>query len=135
MKTQAIAAYAASFVAFLALDLLWLGVVARGFYREQLGDLLRPDTRWGAALAFYLLYIAGVVVFAVLPAAEKASLVRALVLGGFFGLVAYAAYDLTSLATTRGFPLLVAVVDLIWGTVLTASVAAAGYLVAARFGG
>ena len=133
MKTTSVLlAYAASFVAFMALDLLWLGVVARGFYRERLSHLMSPDVRWGAAIAFYLLYIAGIVVFAVIPAAERGSLVRALALGGFFGLVAYAAYDLTSLALIRDFPPVVAVVDLLWGTVLTGTAAAAGYLVASR---
>jgi len=133
MKTTSwLLTYAASFVAFMALDMLWLGVVARGFYRERLGHLLRPDVRWSAAILFYLLYVAAIVVLAVLPAAERASLSRALFLGGLFGLVAYAAYDLTNLATLRDFPVVVAVVDMVWGTLLTATVAAAGYLVAAR---
>ncbi|MGD2218013.1 MAG: DUF2177 family protein [Gemmatimonadales bacterium] len=127
--------YVVSLVAFLILDFAWLGVVARGFYRQQLGHLLSPDVRWSAAGVFYLIFVAGVVVFAVLPAVERGSLVRALLLGGFLGLVAYAAYDLTNLATLRGFPALVAVVDMVWGTVLTAAVAALGYLFASQMGG
>ena len=124
--------YAVSLVVFLALDLAWLGWIARGFYRAQLGDLLSPQVRWGAAILFYLLFVAAVVVFAVMPALERASLTRAIVSGGFFGLVAYAAYDLTNLATLRGFPAVIAVVDMTWGTLLTAATAAAGYLFAAR---
>lgn len=127
--------YAVSLVAFLILDFAWLGLIARGFYRRQLGELLSPDVRWSAAVVFYLIFVAGVVVFAVLPAVERGSLVRALLLGGFFGLVAYAAYDLTNLATLRGFPTLVAAVDMLWGTVLTAVVAALGYLFARQLGG
>ncbi len=127
--------YAVSLVAFLILDFAWLGLIARSFYRRQLGELLSPDVRWSAAVVFYLIFVAGVVVFAVLPAVERGSLVRALLLGGFFGLVAYAAYDLTNLATLRGFPTLVAAVDMAWGTVLTAAVAALGYLFARQLGG
>lgn len=124
--------YVASLVTFLILDFAWLGFIARGFYRQQMGDLLSDDVRWPAAIVFYLLFVAAVVVFAVMPAVERGSLVRALVLGGFFGVVAYATYDLTNLATLRGFPALVAAVDMAWGCVLTAVVAAVGYLVAAR---
>jgi uncharacterized membrane protein len=124
--------YGVSLVAFLALDALWLGIVARGFYRDQLGALLTPEVRWGAALLFYLLFVAGILVFAVLPAVERASLGRALLLGGFFGVVTYAAYDLTNLATLRDFPAIVAAVDMVWGGVLTATVSAAGFLFASR---
>jgi uncharacterized membrane protein len=124
--------YAASLVIFLLLDFVWLGLVARGFYRQQLGHLLGPDVRWLPAILFYLLFVAAVVVFAVLPAVERGSLLRAVLLGGFFGIVAYATYDLTNLATVKGFPTLVAAVDMTWGCVLSAVVAAVGYLVAAR---
>jgi len=120
--------YGATLAAFLALDALWLGVVARGFYARQLGDMLRSDPRWGAAALFYLIYILGVVVLAVLPALEARSALKALGLGALLGLVAYAAYDLTNLATLRGFPVRMVVVDLVWGTALTGTVAWAGYL-------
>lgn len=115
---------------FFAIDLVWLGIVARPFYQTHLGPMLRPDVRWGAAILFYLLFIAGILVFAVLPGVERASLGRAVALGAFFGLVAYATYDLTSLALVKGFPDIVAVVDMAWGTALSASVAAAGYAAA-----
>ncbi|UCF21478.1 MAG: DUF2177 family protein [Gemmatimonadota bacterium] len=124
--------YAISLVTFLLLDFAWLGLIARGFYRQHLGHLLSPDVRWGAAISFYLLFVAALVVFAVLPAVERGSLVRALLLGGFFGVVAYATYDLTNLATLKGFPSLVAVVDMTWGCALSATVALVGYLFAAR---
>lgn len=119
--------YLLTAAAFLAIDLVWLGVVASGFYRDALGHLMRESPVWPAALAFYALYIAGILVFAVVPALEAGSLSRAVLLGGFLGLVAYATFDLTSLALVRDFPLRVVVVDLIWGSVLTATVAACGY--------
>ncbi len=122
--------YALMTAVFFAIDLVWLGIVARPFYQTHLGPLLRPDVRWGPAILFYLLFITGILVFAVLPAVERASLWRAVALGAFFGFVAYATYDLTSLALVKGFPDIVAVVDMAWGTVLTATVAAAGYAAA-----
>ncbi len=124
--------YVVSLVSFLALDFAWLGWIARGFYRRQLGHLLSPDVRWAPAILFYALFVAAVVVFAVAPAVERGSFVRALLLGGFFGIVTYATYDLTNLATMRGFPTLVAAVDITWGCVLTGVVAAVGYVFAAR---
>ena len=123
-------AFAATGTTMFALDLLWLGVVAKGFYAKYMGTLLRPDVKWLPALLFYLLYVSAVVVFVVMPAAERRSLGRALGLGAFFGLAAYATYDLTSLALIRDFPLIVALVDLAWGVVLTTVAATAGYAVA-----
>ena len=120
-------AYAATAGLMLTLDLAWLGVVAKGFYAQEMGALLRPDVRWGAALTFYALYVAAIVVFVVAPAVERESLRRAVGLGAFFGLCAYATYDLTSLALIRDFPVRMVFVDLAWGTVLTAGASAAGY--------
>jgi uncharacterized membrane protein len=126
--------YLPALLVFLALDAVWLGVVARGFYREQLGPLMRPDVNWGAALLFYLLFIVGLLVFAVMPALERQSLGRAVALGALFGLICYATYDLTNLATLRGFPVVVAAVDLVWGAVIAASTAAATWLLAGPLG-
>lgn len=113
---------------FFAVDLVWLGVVAAPFYRRHLGGLLRQEVLWLPALVFYGIYIAGILVFAVLPGLESGSLARTIALGGFLGLVAYATFDLTSLALIEGFPRKVVFVDLAWGIVVTASVAAAGYM-------
>jgi uncharacterized membrane protein len=124
--------YLVSLATFLALDFAWLGWIARGFYRRQLGHLLSPDVRWVPAIIFYLLFVAAVVVFAVAPAVERGSMGRALLLGGFFGIVTYATYDLTNLATLKGFPTLVVAVDMTWGCVLTSVVAAVGYFFATR---
>ena len=114
---------------FFGVDMLWLGFVAKEFYQKNLGHLLRPDVNWTAALVFYLLYIVGILIFATLPALEKRSFQQAIVLGGLFGFFAYATYDLTNLATLKDWPLKVAVVDIIWGIVLTATVAAASFLI------
>jgi uncharacterized membrane protein len=115
--------YLLTLAIFLVIDLTWLGVVARGFYRSQLGSMLRADVQWGAAFAFYALYAAGILVFAVLPGLERGEPLRAAALGALLGLVAYAAYDLTNLATLTGFPARLVVVDLVWGTALTGTVA------------
>lgn len=119
--------YGLTTAVFFAIDLVWIGVVANRFYQEHLGTLLRSDVVWGAALLFYAVYIAGILVFAVIPALGAESVVRAVALGAFLGFFAYATFDLTCLALFRDFPVIVVVVDLAWGTVLTASVAAAGY--------
>jgi len=127
---QILKAVAATATTMLALDLLWLGVIAKDFYARHMGSLLRPDVKWVPALLFYALYLAAIVVFVVLPAAERKSLGWAMGMGAFFGLAAYATYDLTSLALIRDFPLRVVLVDLAWGTALTAVVSGAGYLAA-----
>jgi uncharacterized membrane protein len=124
--------YAVALPVFLVIDMIWLGVVARSFYQEQMGHLMRAQVNWVAAIAFYLLFVAGIVVLAVWPALERQSLAHALILGALLGLVAYAAYDLTNLATLEGFPLKVALVDLAWGTVLCATVSAVTYRLSLR---
>lgn len=114
---------------FFLIDMLWLGFVANKFYQSQLAHLLGP-VNWTAAITFYLLYIVGIVVFAILPGIESSSLVRTLILGALFGFIAYATYDLTNLATLNDWPMAVVVVDMIWGAVLTASVAGITYYLA-----
>ena len=121
--------YVCTFVGFLAIDMVWLTLVARGFYRRQLGFLLSDQPNWWAAISFYLLFVAGLLVFAVVPAVQEGSLRRALLMGGFFGLVTYATYDLTNLATIKNWPLMLTLVDMTWGLVLAASVSCLGYLV------
>ena len=119
--------YSVGVVTCFALDLLWLGVVARAFMQRHIGYLLRPDIQWVPAVLFYLLYVAGLVVFVIGPAIERQSAVRAVAFGAFFGVVAYAAYDLTCLALVRDYPPVAAIVDLAWGTAMTATVCGAVY--------
>jgi uncharacterized membrane protein len=114
---------------FFGIDMLWIGFLAKDFYRNSLGHLFRPDINWAAALIFYFLYIVGILIFATMPALEKQSLGRAIVMGGLFGFFAYATYDLTNFATLRDWPIKVVIVDITWGMVLTASVAAASYFI------
>jgi uncharacterized membrane protein len=109
-------------IAFFAIDMVWLGLVARTFYREHLGFLLAPNTKWIAAIMFYLLFILGILVYVVVPGLDDDSLRTTLLRAALFGLVTYATYDLTNLATVKDWPVLVTVVDLIWGTVLSVTV-------------
>lgn len=127
-----IAAYIASAVTFLALDALWLGVVAQKMYQREFGPLLLEKPNMAAAAVFYALYIFGVVFFAVKPALEAGSWSRALLYGAIFGLVAYATYDLTNLATLKGFPARVVLPDLAWGAFVSAAAAIGGYAAASR---
>jgi len=120
--------YFATFIAFLAIDAVWLGLVASALYRKYLGFLMAPSPNWLAAILFYLLFVVGVLVLAVLPGLEIGSLKTTLLRGALFGLIAYATYDLTNLATVKDWPLLVTVVDMIWGTVLSLVVSGVGYM-------
>lgn len=115
---------------FFVIDMLWLVLVAKKFYQEQIGFLMKPDINWPAAIIFYLLFISGLVIFVISPAFEKHSWIHAILFGGLFGLITYATYDLTNLATLKDWPLLVTVVDLIWWTVLASSISLITYLIA-----
>ncbi len=119
---------------FLAIDLVWLGVVAKNLYAQQLGYLMKTNVNWVAALLFYFLFIVGVVIFVLQPAVEKNSLVMALSLGALFGLITYATYDLTNLATIKDWPLSITIIDLIWGTSLSTMVAGFSFIMAKWLG-
>jgi uncharacterized membrane protein len=112
--------------------MLWLGFVAKGFYAKQIGPLMKPDINWTAAIVFYLIFIAGLVVFVITPAVLKSSWTHAVMMGAFFGFVCYATYDLTNLAVAKDWPLFVTIIDLIWGAVLAASVSVITYLIATK---
>jgi uncharacterized membrane protein len=119
---------------FFALDLLWLGVLAKGFYRNQLGPLLAEQTLWPAAILFYLVYIAGLLTFVVLPGLADRSPKHSLGRGAAFGLVTYCTYELTNLALIRDWPLALVPVDILWGVVLCAGVAQGSVSLARRLG-
>jgi uncharacterized membrane protein len=119
---------------FFAIDMVWLGLVAKNFYRSQIGFLMTSNINWLAAIIFYLLFIVGLVLFVIMPAVEKGSWMHALLFGALFGLIAYATYDLTNLATIKDWPLLVTIIDLIWGAVLAVSVSVVTYFIAHKIG-
>lgn len=109
---------------FFIVDLLWLGIIAKKIYQTNLSHLLSPTVNWPAAIVFYLLYIAGILLFAVRPALLDDSVLKAIVWGALFGFFTYMTYDLTNLATLRDWSLKVVIVDIIWGTFLCTLVAA-----------
>jgi len=122
--------YLLTALVFFIIDIIWLGVVAKGFYRRHLDFILSPDVNWLAAITFYLIYIVGIIVFAVIPAIDRGSLMRAMVWGGLYGFFTYATYDLTNMATIKGWPLKIVIVDILWGMVLCAAVAMSSYGIA-----
>lgn len=122
--------YAISVPIFLIIDLLWLGVIASNFYRERMGDLLQIN--WTASIIFYLVFLVGLIFFAVYPQLDK-GWQMVMLYGGLFGFFTYATYDLTNLATLKDWPLDLVIVDIIWGTVLGASVAVTTYLIYTAF--
>ncbi len=118
-----------AFVVFLLIDLIWLGLIARKFYRKHLGFLMSDNVNWIAAIIFYIIFIVGIVLFVVSPALEADSLKHALFYGALFGFVTYSTYDLTNLATLKNWPVLITIIDLIWGTFLATSVSVITFLI------
>ena len=121
-----ISRYLITLVSFAVIDAIWLGVVARRFYREQIGYLM-GRTNWTAAALFYLFYVAGMLFFVIQPAVSRGRWQYALLVGFFFGFITYMTYDLTNLATLASWPVLVTVIDIAWGTVLGGSVSLLSY--------
>ncbi len=121
-------------IIFMVVDLIWLGFIGRSLYQKYIGHLLKKDVNWTAALIFYGLFVLGLTYFAVFPALEASSLTDALLLGGFFGLLMYATYDLTNLATLEGWSVPITIIDMIWGTFLGALVSSLTVLLMTLFG-
>ena len=128
--TQLAKAYGLTFLVFLAVDFLWLGLLAKRFYQRQLGHLFAENVNWAAAFLFYLVFVLGLMVFVIYPAVKSGALVQALWMGALFGLVTYATFDLTNLALVKGWPAGIALVDICWGIVLSSIVSTAGYGIA-----
>jgi uncharacterized membrane protein len=127
--SKLVLSYLLTFAVFFVIDMAWLGFIAKDLYRKHLSAFLSDQVNWPAAFVFYFLFVAGVFIFAILPAVEKDSVRNALFLGGLFGFFTYATYDLTNLATLKNWPVLIVFVDIIWGFVLTASVSTAGFFI------
>lgn len=135
MMTKYLIAYAATAFVLFALDFLWLGTLAGPFYREKLANILSERPNIPASVAFYAFYCIGVVIFAEMRGFENQSALYALGFGALFGFFAYATYDITNYATLKDFPLVIAVLDISWGTALTGVSAFAGYYAATFFKG
>ena len=125
---SAVGQYLVAAVVFLALDLVWLSLVAQGLYEHFLGDLLADSPNAAAAFVFYAIFVAGLVYFVIAPAVDEQSARTAVVRGAAFGFVTYATWDLTSLAVIEGFPVGIVPIDMAWGTFLAATVSTATYL-------
>jgi len=132
--TRILVAYATTLIVFCCCDFVWLGWVARDYYQSQLGGLLLTQPNWTAAVIFYALYAAGIVLFAIVPALEAASLGKAALLGVLLGALAYATYDLSNLATLKSWPMVLSLIDIAWGAFVTSVAASAGYEVARLVG-
>lgn len=124
-----IISYLLTTVVFFAIDMAWLGFIAKDLYRKYLGGFLNDKVNWAAAIIFYLLFIVGIFYFSILPAVEKNSVVKAILSGALFGIFTYATYDLTNLATLKNWPLPIVFIDIAWGAVLTGLVSTAGYYI------
>jgi uncharacterized membrane protein len=124
--------YSAMLASFLAIDMVWLGLVASAFYRKYLGFLMAPSPNWLVATVFYLLFVLGILVFVVLPGLKANSLKTTLLRAALFGLITYGTYDLTNLATLKDWPALLSIVDMLWGTVLTVAVGCIGFAAGRR---
>jgi uncharacterized membrane protein len=112
---------------FFAIDILWIGFIAKSYYAKSIGFLMKKNPNWIAAICFYLLYIFGLLFFVVGPAIEKQSMIYAFWVGGLFGLISYSTYDLTNLATIKDWPLKLTIIDLIWGCLLTGTTCLIAY--------
>jgi uncharacterized membrane protein len=122
--------YALTVPVFFIIDLIWLGIVAKGFYQKNLKYILSPNVNWTAAIIFYFMYIAGILIFAVVPGVAKDSVRHAVLWGALFGFFTYATYDLTNLALLKDWPLNIVVVDILWGMVLCTLVSTISFYIA-----
>jgi uncharacterized membrane protein len=127
-------AYAAAAIVFLGLDFVWLGLVAKSAYRSWIGHLMRDEIHAVAAVLFYLVYVVGLVIFAIAPALKDTAWQTAALYGALFGFFAYGTYELTNYATLKDWPFAMVAVDMAWGTALSAVAATAGYAAARQFG-
>ncbi len=118
---------------FFLIDLIWLGVLGKGIYQKYIGRLMLPAPNWTAAIIFYLLFVSGLVIFAIYPAAKNNSWSYALIYGAMFGFFTYMTFDLTNLAVLKDWPWKIVIVDIIWGIFLSGSVSLLAYLIGKNF--
>ncbi len=132
--SKLIISYILTFAVFFIIDMAWLGFVAKDIYKKYLGNLLSDNVNWIAAIIFYLLFVVGIFIFAIMPSVDKNSLQLAIILGALFGFFTYATYDLTNLATLKDWSLTIVFIDIVWGAVLTGIVSTAGFYIVRYMG-
>ena len=125
----ALISYGLTLIVFLIVDLVWLGIIAKNLYSKYLGEFMTDSINWTAAIIFYLIFVAGLLIFVIYPSVEKNSVTQVLILGALFGIITYSTYDLTNLATLKGWPIQIVIIDIIWGSVLSTIVSLSGYYV------
>jgi len=130
---QNIRNYVVALFIFLAIDMVWLVLVARPFYSKHLGYLMAEKVKLVPALIFYMIFVAGILFFVVYPAMSKGQWTYALFAGIFYGLITYATYDLTNLSTVKNWPILVTAVDLIWGCLVSALTSVISFFVISKW--
>lgn len=122
--------YLLTFAVFLIIDAIWLGIIAKNMYSEKIGHLMAENANLIAAGVFYLIFVGTLLVFVVIPGYEAQSLTKTVILGALFGMITYATYDLTNLATLKDWPLSVTIIDIVWGASLATITSVAGYYIA-----
>ena len=128
-----ILSYLLTFLFFLIVDMLWLGVIAKNIYQKYLGGFLTDNVNWTAAVVFYFIFVVGISIFVIYPSVNNGSVYQAILMGALFGFFTYATYDLTNLATLKGWPLPIVFIDIIWGSVLSAVVSLSGFYIVKWF--
>ena len=126
--------YIVTLIIFFAIDIIWLGFIAKDIYKEYLGFIMGEQTNWIAAIVFYMVYIIGLIFFALNPALQKDSLIYAALVGGFFGLITYATYDMTNLATLKDWPIFITAIDITWGTLLCSATSSISFIILRAMG-
>lgn len=119
--------YIGTFLIFILIDLIWLGIISRNLYKGQIGHLMTDNIKWAAVIIFYLIFVGGVLTFAVMPGGSEKNLAKTIILGGIFGFIAYATYDLTNLATLKDWPTKIVFIDMAWGTILSSLTSLGSY--------
>ncbi|MBF0253116.1 MAG: DUF2177 family protein [Candidatus Omnitrophica bacterium] len=127
-------AYILTFLVFFVVDIVWLGFLGKELYYNELSGFLKKDFNWAAAMIFYFIFVAGICFFAVMPGIRASSQLTSLIHGAFFGLVTYATYDLTNLATLEKWPVKISIIDILWGIILSSIVSFAGYHIFRKIG-
>jgi len=124
-----IVSFILTFIVFLIVDMIWLGVIARKIYKKHLGSLLSDKVNWAAAFIFYIIYVIGILIFVVYPAVDQDSVLFAIFMGVLLGILTYSTYDLTNLATLKGWPIKIVFIDIAWGALLSAIVSLCGFYI------